>query len=205
MKAVAAIVLAAGGSTRMGHPKQLARFRGRSLIRTACEAAVEAGANPVVAVLGAKAEVCEAELAGLPVKAARNEQWQSGMASSITTGLDALASTGEPAEAVLICLCDQPCVTADTLGALMRAYRSGARIVASAYNGTFGAPAIFHSEFFGALRALRGDEGARKLFHDFADETVGVAHPSAAFDVDTAEDYKRLLETSPSPAITAWR
>ena len=197
MSAIGAIVLAAGGSTRLGRPKQLAQFRGRSLLRGACEAVLEAGASPVVPVLGAAADACEAELAGLPVKTARNAQWQTGMASSIATGLDALASEGSPADAVLICLCDQPHVKAEALRELIRLHESsGAAIVASEYGGVLGAPALFATRCFEALRGLRGDEGARKLFLKFADEVRVVSHQAAAFDVDTPEDYERLVESA---------
>ena len=200
MSAVAAIVLAAGGSRRLGTPKQLAQFRGRSLLRRACEAAVESGAAPVIVVLGPAAEGCEAELAGLPVKTTRNAQWQSGMASSIAAGLDAVAAERDPAEAVLICLCDQPHVSAETLRELIRQHQSGgARIVASEYDGVLGAPALFHAHYFDALRALRGDEGARKLFQKFADDVRSVSHAAAAFDVDTPADYERLVKSSVPP------
>jgi len=194
MNAVAAIVLAAGGSTRLGQPKQLVRFGGRALVRHAAEVALDSGCAPVVLVLGAEAEACATELRGLPVRLAFNADWRSGMAGSLRTGLDALAESDAALAAALLCLCDQPHVSSETLRAIVAAHRAdGARIVASEYAGTLGAPALFHASLFEELRALRGDEGARRLFARFPSEVVSIPHAAAALDLDTPADHDRLI------------
>lgn len=193
MNAVAAIVLAAGGSTRLGRPKQLVQFRGRALIRCAAEAALDSGCSPVVVVLGANASDCAVELHGLPVRLAFNSTWRSGMASSIHTGLNAALSVNAMLDAALLCLCDQPYVRAATLRSIIAARQMhGARIVASEYAGSRGAPALFESSLFAELRALDGEEGARKLLARFAGEVFAVPNATAALDLDTPEDYARL-------------
>src|SRR5580692_2476743 len=108
---VALILLAAGPSTRLGQPKQLLPFRGRSLLRHAAETALASSCRPVVVVLGASAERMKSELTDLPVMIAVNSGWESGMGSSIRAGLEALTN-GKNADAgvgaVVIMVCDQP-------------------------------------------------------------------------------------------------
>ena len=196
MNAVAAIVLAAGGSTRLGQPKQLVRYRGRALIRHAVDAALGAGCRPVVVVLGAHADDCAVELRRLPACLVHHPTWRAGMAGSIRAGLDALADLAAKPDAALFCLCDQPHVSAETLRPLLAAHQFyGARIVASECAGTLGAPALFHASFFEELRALRGDEGARRLFARFPGEVAAVPHATAALDLDTPTDLERLVAT----------
>ena len=193
MNAVPAIVLAAGGSTRLGRPKQLVQFRGRPLIRCAAEAALDSGCVPVVVVIGANASDCAVQLHGLPVRLAFNQTWHSGMASSIRTGLNAALSVNAMLDAALLCLCDQPYIRAATLHSIVAARQMhGARIVASEYAGSRGAPALFESSLFAELRALDAEDGARKLLAQFAGEIFAVSNAPAALDLDTPEDYARL-------------
>jgi len=190
---IVAIVLAAGGSARLGEAKQLVKYRGKTLIRHAAEQALAAGCSPVIVILGAKANECAAELDGESVHLAHNPDWKSGMASSIRAGLEALDRSGSSADAVLFTLCDQPLVTADILEKIIEAHRaSGARIVASAYGGTLGVPALFSRELFPELLALQGDEGARRVIAAHGDQVVIIANECAAFDIDTPEDRAHL-------------
>src|SRR5438045_3195305 len=89
---IAAVILAAGASSRLGKPKQLLGFRGHSLLRRAAEAALSAGCQPVVVVLGACLEPSVRELAGLPVQVVENREWQEGIGSSVRTGVEALGA-----------------------------------------------------------------------------------------------------------------
>ena len=197
MSQVAAVVLAAGGSARLGDAKQLLPYRGRALVRHAAEVAVEAGCHPTIVVLGANADACSTELRGLPVEMAVNPSWSTGIASSIHVGLDAIQRCGTPVDAVLFTLCDQPHVSSGILREILqRRADCGARIVASAYEGTLGVPALFAKELIPQLLALHGDEGARRVIAAHGDEVVAIANRGAAFDIDTPADRGRMAADS---------
>jgi CTP:molybdopterin cytidylyltransferase MocA len=122
--AVAAIVLAAGASTRLGEgrSKQLLRFQGRTLLRHAAEQALASSCRPVIVVLGAEVERCQRELAGLDVHVTINAAWADGMGSSIRAGMTALNAAAPDARAVVITLCDQPLVTGAFIDRLVERY-----------------------------------------------------------------------------------
>src|SRR3984957_901398 len=115
MPGIAAILLAAGGSVRMGRRKQLLTYQGRTLLRRAAEAAVEAGCSPIVVVLGCEAERMAPELSDLPVIASVNIDWERGIGSSIKHGAARLLTLSPRVDAALILLSDQPLVNAQTL------------------------------------------------------------------------------------------
>ena len=203
---VAFVVLAAGGSRRLGRPKQLLPFRGRTLLRHAVEVAVEAASaaaagdgvddpavvaaarGRIVVVLGADAERMHAELQGLPVDVAVNADWASGLSFSVRAGLDAAGDAG----GVLFVATDQPFVTADLLRRVVAAFRAGAPIVACAYAGTLGVPALFDRTLFGELASLEGDAGARRVIERHRDVVRVVAFERGAADVDTQDDWESL-------------
>jgi molybdenum cofactor cytidylyltransferase len=188
---VGAVVLAAGASSRMGSPKQTLRYRGESLLRRAALAALGAGCRPVIVVTGAHAELSRRELEGLDVREVFNPLWETGMASSIRAGVEALISA-DPAAAVLL-LCDQPHVTADVISRLVGARRAtGSPLVASAYGGGFGAPALFGRTLFAELTRLEGAAGAKQVIKRHASEAHFLPFPSGEVDVDTPDDFSRL-------------
>jgi molybdenum cofactor cytidylyltransferase len=188
---VGAVVLAAGASSRMGSPKQTLQFRGESLLRRAALAALGAGCRPVVVVTGANAELSRGELDGLDVREVFNPHWETGMASSVRAGVEALA--GADADAVVLMLCDQPHVTADVISDLVAAHRAtGTLVVASAYGGSFGAPALFGRALFAELARLEGAAGARQVIKRHASEAHFLSFPGGEVDVDTPDDFSRL-------------
>jgi molybdenum cofactor cytidylyltransferase len=183
---VAAVVLAAGASTRLGAPKQLARLGEEMLLERAVRVAREAGCSPVVVVLGAEfAQVLGNSLLGDAVPVI-NDQWTEGMASSIRLGVRMLEVVAREAAGVVLMTCDMPAVTAAHLRALMA---SGER-TASRYAGRSGVPAYFPASNFEALMALQGDAGARELLRS----ARGVDLAGGELDVDTAEDLTRARE-----------
>ncbi|MDB6068378.1 MAG: 4-diphosphocytidyl-2C-methyl-D-erythritol synthase [Pedosphaera sp.] len=190
------MILAAGGSTRLGRPKQLLPFRGRSLLRHAAETALESVCRPVVVVLGAKAERLEAELNGLAVKVVNNPEWVSGMGSSIWAGLEAMGLAGDgevDTNGVVIMLCDQPLISARRLDELVAAQSVCAKgIVAAEYGGTTGVPALFSRKYNGELAGLGAAEGAKRIILEHADDVERVYCPEGAIDIDTEADYERL-------------
>jgi molybdenum cofactor cytidylyltransferase len=187
------MILAAGASARLGRPKQLLAFRGRSLLRHAAETALATSCRPVVVVLGALADRLRGELSGLPVTVAMNPQWSEGMSSSIRAGLRAFPPEGAEPEAVLIMLCDQPFIPAQFLERLVAVHQaSGFGIVAAEYGGQAGVPALFSRAYFSELAALRGSGGAKRIIVKHTNETRRVPLPEAALDIDRQEDLERL-------------
>ncbi len=196
---VGLILLAAGGSSRLGHPKQLLPYRGRTLLRHAAQTALLSACRPVVVVLGAQPELMRSELAGLDVLVADNPDWEAGMGTSIRAGLASLEASADVAGVVLM-LCDQPLIAPDAPDALVRASAAtGSRLVASEYGGTRGVPAFFSRALFPEIRALPDAHGAKPLLARHEAETVALSLPAGVWDVDTEADYERLRSQEQAP------
>jgi molybdenum cofactor cytidylyltransferase len=199
----AAILLAAGNSSRMGAPKQLLDFRGKHLVRYVAEALQAAGCDPVVVVVGAYEHEVRAALTGLPVEIVVNERWPEGMGTSIQAGLRALQTdlpaleeqninNGVTVKGAILALADQPFVTPEFLRGLIAKHRvSGKRIVAAQYSGTAGVPVFFACEAFPLLMALKPEQGCKGVILGHPAEAVLIDCPEAAMDIDTPEDYRR--------------
>jgi molybdenum cofactor cytidylyltransferase len=185
MQQLAGIVLAAGGASRFGGPKQLALLGGVTLVLRAAQLAMRHCPAGVVVVTGAYAEVTGASLGGTAVRIAYNADWATGIASSLRCGLTALpAGTC----ACLVLLCDQPAVDEQDVGRLTSAWAAApARVAAAQYAGVLGVPAIFPASFWPALRALGGDRGARDLIASLP-QVTSVAVPNAVRDIDRPAD-----------------
>lgn len=191
--AVGIVVLAAGASTRMGAPKQLLLYQGRSLLRHSVETALASVCQPVIVVLGASAEWLQQEVKDLAVQVVENPHWALGMSSSIWTGIAALNSTPSQISAAVLLLCDQPFVSVQVINQLVETYYfTGKPIVASEYAGTLGVPALFCRTFFPELMALRGAEGAKQMIAKHCHEVCSVPFPRGAIDIDTPKDYEQL-------------
>lgn len=190
--AIATIILAAGGSSRLGQPKQLIQNNGESLVRRMAQQALALRAGPVVVVLGANQDRIMKELTGLAVTTVVNPTWAEGMASSLRTGLRALDT--ESTEAFLVVLTDQPYVTADLLQRLIDTRQSTGRgIIASRYaepDGILGVPALFDNHYRREFLNLTGDTGARKLIQQYASDSTSVLFPLAGIDLDTPADLR---------------
>jgi len=185
------VLLAAGGSRRMGSPKQLLPYRGRPLLRHAAEVALETECRPVIVVLGAEADALGGVLAGLPVETVMNPLWEEGMGTSIRAGVT--AAEAHDVDGLILGLADQPLVTADLLHRLVREFlRTGQPIVASAYAGTVGVPAFFERRYFPSLTALAPEQGCKGLILGHRDEAILLDCPEAEADIDTPEEYARL-------------
>ncbi|MCF0075043.1 nucleotidyltransferase family protein [Dyadobacter sp. CY261] len=188
------IILAAGNSSRLGEPKQLLQFQGKSLIRHITEAALEIAGGNVWVVTGANAGLIEQELAALPCMLIFNANWEEGMSSSIKAGISALQSHHQIVKGVILAVSDQPFASAGLFDALIETHKkNSAGIVASAYDETIGTPALFSSAYFPALHQLTGAEGAKKLFKRHSDDLFTHPFPKGNVDIDTQEDYKRLI------------
>jgi molybdenum cofactor cytidylyltransferase len=193
---IAAVILAAGASTRMGRPKQLLPWQGRSLLRSITETAIAADCRPIIVVLGACSEQIRGEVCDLPVQVVENPEWQTGMGSSIRQGIQALLHRNTAVEAAILLLCDQPCVSQQTIQQLQSIYRLTNRaIVASAYQHTVGVPALFQAKLFPELIDLDQLEGAKTVIQRHLDGVETLDFPQGMIDIDTPDDYQWLLSS----------
>ncbi len=182
-----AVVLAAGRASRMGQPKIALPWRGQPLIAHVLHALEQAGVAPIAVVAGP-----DTPPLALPpaVRLVRHPEARDGMGSSIAAGVRAV---GAEADALFICLGDQPQISPQTVQALAAALRPPHPAAAPVYaGGVRGHPVLFHSALFPQLLALQGDQGARAVLLGSPWVAVPVDHPAPA-DVDTPEDYRRLL------------
>ncbi|MGN6309061.1 MAG: NTP transferase domain-containing protein [Xanthobacteraceae bacterium] len=186
---IAAVVLAAGRSTRMGGPnKMLAELGGKPLVRMVTEQALASKASPVIVVTGHQADEVEKALKGLDVTFVRNPDFASGLASSVKTGISAV-----PVEAAgaMVCLGDMPLIDARLIDKLIGAFspERGSLIVVPTCDGRRGNPVLWSRRFFGELTGLSGDIGGRHLVdhHSEAVVEVPVDGDGAFLDIDTPQ------------------
>jgi molybdenum cofactor cytidylyltransferase len=187
-----AVVLAAGGSRRLGLPKQLLDYRGATLLDAALGAARSAGVDQVVVALGGAADEVRdrVDLDGLDV--VLNPDFGDGCSTSIRS---ALGSVRADAEGVVLMLGDMPDVSPATVRALVAA-ASGHAVGVCEYDDGLGHPLWFHRRMFDVLTGLHGDKAVWKLV-DAGDDVVRVRVPGQVpRDVDTWEDYEALLEAA---------
>ncbi|MBC7228058.1 MAG: HAD-IIA family hydrolase [Thermoflexales bacterium] len=201
---VAGVVLAAGGSTRFGRPKQLLDWNGIPMVAHVADVALAAELSPVVVVLGHSAEEIQAALAGRPVRIATNWRWEEGLSTSVQTGLGALPPD---TDAAIFLQCDQPLITPDLLRRLVTRFQeTGAPIVCLVYESRRASPTLFARPLFRELAGVTGDQGGRALIlrHPQSVETVEVDDPDLLADVDTPEEYERLRARygAPPPAAS---
>ena len=188
---IAAIVLAAGGSSRFGSPKQLLDWQGQPLLRHVVLQALAAPVQQVIVVLGAHMEETARVVAGLPVTIVDNRAWETGQSASMQVGLSACAPL---TQAALFILGDQPHLPADLLQRLVETHRrSLAPIVVPRYQGRRGNPVLFDRICFPDLMAVTGDTGGRALIERYRDQVAWVdAGPEIFLDIDRPGDVRRV-------------
>jgi molybdenum cofactor cytidylyltransferase len=186
---VAAVILAAGRSTRMGGPnKLLAELNGKALVRIVTEQALASKAQGVIVVTGHQADQVERALAGLKVKFVRNGDFADGLASSVKTGIAAVPAD---ADGAVVCLGDMPLIDAHLIDRLIETFAPdrGNLIAVPVSDGRRGNPVLWSRRFFGELMTLDGDIGARHLIarHGEAVAEVPVEGHGAFLDIDTPQ------------------
>ena len=192
MPNIGAVILAAGESSRLGQPKQLVQFRGKSLVSRAIDAAIEAGCSPITIVLGSDSKKIEDELAGTGVAIVINESWRAGIGTSIRAGAQNLLSQAPNLEAIVLLVCDQPFVDARVIKGLIELrQKTDKSIVASAYSGTLGVPALFDRSCFQELLALGDDTGAKSIIMRNRGRVAEFPFPQGEIDIDTVADYEK--------------
>jgi molybdenum cofactor cytidylyltransferase len=189
--AVAGIVLAAGSSTRMGRNKMLLEVDGQPLVRRAARAALEAGLDPVLIVVGHEAERVQQAVAGLGCRTVLNADHAQGVRVSMQAGVRALP---EDVRAAVVILADMPFVTAAMIRTLAERYRTQKPpLVVSAYGDVNAPPTLYDRALFAELLASTGEGCGKHVVKQHKGEAVVVAWPeSALFDVDAPEDYERV-------------
>jgi molybdenum cofactor cytidylyltransferase len=190
---IAAIVLAAGRSTRMGSNKLLAEFRGKPMVRHTVETVLASGARPVIVVTGHQGNDVRAALQGLDVTFAENPDYAKGLSTSLKAGLAALS--GDVSGAV-ISLGDMPLVRPMTIDRLIAAYNpvENRTIIVPVHGGERGNPVLWGAKHFPEMMKLSGDRGARLLMEQFAEDVVEIAERSDAVlaDIDTPEAMEKV-------------
>ena len=214
----AAIILAAGSSSRFGEPKQLLDYHGKPFIRAVAEIALQAELNPIVVVTGAEHDKISAVLVDLPVNVVQNPNWADGQSSSIQIGIEAIITPSQPPPnsdrwssylgevprakragggggSALFLLADQPQVTPTVIRALIEEHaRTLHPVIAPMVEDRRANPVLFDRVTFSALMELKGDIGGRGIFSKFPPKYIHWNDSGLLFDVDTPEAYKKLID-----------
>jgi molybdenum cofactor cytidylyltransferase len=195
MKAITGIViLAAGNSSRLGQPKQLLAYKNTSLLNNTISQASLVQNTAIIVVTGANHELVEKEITTSKTTIIFNPNWQSGMSTSISKGLTELLRLYPEIEKCIFAVCDQPFVTTAIFENLISEHnKNNNGIVASGYSDTLGTPVLFYKKYFNELLELKGQEGAKKIINKFRDDTVSISFEKGNIDIDTEEDYLKLI------------
>lgn len=191
---IPALILAAGGSRRLGQPKQLLCVDGEPLLPRVIRIVRSAGAQPVVVVLGGSLAPIQTGVDFSDCEVVVNEHWDRGIASSIHAGLAAVESQSAECDGVLLLACDQPRLTVGHVEKMLRVFaeHNGRSMIASSYAETRGIPAIFPRSLFPGLLKLEGDRGARSLLFDPRQSVIEVPLEGGEIDIDTPADLRYL-------------
>jgi molybdenum cofactor cytidylyltransferase len=189
---ITGLVLAAGESKRMGQPKMLLPFQGKTVIESVLEEALLSRLDKVLVILGSDREVIQEKIQSLPAETCFNPGYKKGMLSSVHAGLKNLKAG---TNAVCLLLGDQPHIRAAVIDHLIEAFdKSKQRIVIPVYSGRRGHPVIFSADYTREIFTLNPDIGLRELMRRHADDILEVEMKEAGVldDMDTPEDYERL-------------
>ena len=193
MSGICAIVLAAGGSVRMGTKKMLLPYRGMTIIEKVIENVLASGIDRVLVVTGSGKDEIVKVIRRLPVEQCYNENWKEGMLSSVKCGFRSLP---EKCSAAMVFLGDQPMIHTATIEEVIYAYlKSGKGIIMPVYKKKRGHPLLIDIKYTDELEKLNPDEGLRMLAHKFPVDVLEVEtdDPAVLKDIDTPEDYGNEL------------
>jgi len=188
------IILAAGNSSRLGRPKQLLEYKESTLLKNTVSEALKVENSFIIVVTGSNHDLIEKELNLTDITFAFNSEWENGMSSSIVKGISELLLLNPKCEKCILAVCDQPFVTHTVFENLItQANKTKKGIAASAYSETLGTPVLFHKKYFHELLELKGQEGAKKLIKKYTEDVVSVFFEKGNIDIDTEEDYFKLI------------
>lgn len=187
---IAGVVLAAGGSSRFGEPKQMLDWHGKPLVSHVAELASQAGLDPVIVVTGADHDTVSEALTGSQVTVACNPGWASGQSSSVRVGVEALPDDVGGAVFLLV---DQPLISPELLARIIQQHhKNPAAIILPLFDGKAGNPVLFDRRVFQDLASLSGDVGGRALFEKYPPQQITWEEIITQEDIDTPEDYQRI-------------
>ena len=197
MANIGAVILAAGESSRLGRPKQLIEFRGKTLVRRVVDAADEAGCLPIVVVIGSDGKKVAHELEQTSAAIVENEKWRDGIGTSIRAGMQSLVERRPGLDAVILLVSDQPLVETELIKQVIARHgETGKTIIASGYSRTLGVPALFDRSHFEELLTLPDDSGAKSIILSRRARVVEFPFPQGNIDIDTLADYEKLVAQS---------
>ena len=186
-----AIILAAGGSTRMGHPKQLIKWHGKTLLNHVIEKTHQANLSPTIIVLGAHRKTIENSIIQNPQnKIIVNHNWQNGLSTSVK---EAIKNLPENIKSVIIFLADQPQVKFETINSLIdKSLESDADVIIPIKDGKKGNPILIKSTIFDSIDQLKGDQGFRQIINSFSQDYIESNDNSIFLDIDFESDIEEL-------------
>jgi molybdenum cofactor cytidylyltransferase len=192
LRRTAIVILAAGGSRRLGQPKQLLSVLGEPLLRRVVRMAGEVSPDHLIVVLGSSAYDCVPVIKDYGVDIVVNPFWESGLAGSIRIGVERAEEQG--ADSILLLLSDQPWLNSEVIRRFLDRMNGKTDVIISArYDGILGAPMMFGSDWFPQLKNLEGDQGARNLVSKETDRVEVIDWSEGALDVDTPDDLASLM------------
>jgi molybdenum cofactor cytidylyltransferase len=187
------IILAAGNSSRLGRPKQLLPYRGKTLLSHVVDESVMADLKPVIVITGAYHTEIRGSLEGRSSELVFNPEWQKGMASGIVAGLQRAMVIESALQSVIIAVCDQPYISGNLFRALIGEWTvSGKGVIACSYAETVGTPVLFGQKYFTELALLSGEAGAKQLLKRYPYDVGTIPFPKGNIDIDTEKDLKEF-------------
>ena len=188
------LILAAGNSSRLGEPKQLLKFNGKTLLRNVVEEAVKVSES-IIVVTGSNHSQISKEIENLKVAMVENINWNEGMGSSIKIGMIHLLKRIPEVQNIIVSVCDQPFIKASVFSDLIQIQKDSQKgIVASKYSDTLGTPVLFTKKYFKELSGLSGQEGSKKMVQKFKEDIAEMNFERGAIDIDTQSDYQKLIQ-----------
>ena len=193
---IAILILAAGGSSRMGSPKQLLKWKNSNLLNNTISKAIELNVKEIIVVLGANADMIIPEIDQSKVNILINKDWENGLGSSISAGVNHILQSNTSINGLLIMLADQPLIENDHYLKLIKDFSSGNKtIIATKYNDSKpGVPALFDKFYFKDLNDLNLDFGAKQLISRYSENVISIKNEQSRLDIDTPEQYQNLYK-----------
>ena len=191
------LLLAAGNSSRMGKPKMLLPFNGKTLLQHSIDEIKKISDQKLLVITGCYHSLLKEQLQQQQILFFQNDHWQEGMASSIGAGMKYILQYFPDAVNVMILVCDQPFISAGLFQQMITKKAELVKgIIACKYNDTTGVPVLFDKKYFARLAILKGDVGAKKLVQQFVEDTAVIDFPEGAADIDTPEDYEKFIKNT---------
>lgn len=188
--------MAAGSSTRMGQPKQLLPWKNTTLIEDAISTVLQLESSKSIVVLGANSEKITPKIETHPIEMIHNPNWEKGLGNSIAFGANYIKNNYRT-DGILIVLADQPLIYSSYLKGMIDVFepKNRGQIIATKYpNAKLGVPALFDASYLEELSTIDGDKGAKILLEKYSDQLITTQFETNIFDVDTKEDYNKLMD-----------